>query len=152
MIAIPTSGSRIGTPTQTPATPISTASAALQPVGVPLADSVQAAYFRAVTRAFDLQEHAALLLAGTRETVGLPYAAVQRISRSADLGSQALLMMPNTATKRAVLRRIRQVQARIADAVARAYRRVVLVCAIGGNHHNPIIETAGEPLSSTFPI
>src|SRR5437763_13315912 len=41
--------------------------------GSALNTSANAAYFRKVTRAFGLTGRAALLLAGTREKVGLPY-------------------------------------------------------------------------------
>src|SRR5437764_11680967 len=46
----------------------------LRPAGASLADSINAAYFRRVVADFGLERNAALLLQGTRETVGLPYA------------------------------------------------------------------------------
>ena len=46
---------------------------ALTPAGATLEHSENARYFAAVMRAFGLAQHATLLLAGTRETVGLPY-------------------------------------------------------------------------------
>src|SRR3954470_10445886 len=49
------------------------ASGALRPTGGPRERSVNAASFRQVTGQFGLGEAAALLLAGTRQTVGLPY-------------------------------------------------------------------------------
>src|SRR3954464_11475580 len=48
-----------------------------------LAASANAAYFRKVTRAFGLADRAALLLAGTRETIGLPYGELRAAARRA---------------------------------------------------------------------
>src|SRR2546423_12906535 len=45
--------------------------------------SANAAYFRKVTRTFGLTGRAALLLAGTRETVGLPYGELRAAARRA---------------------------------------------------------------------
>ena len=42
-------------------------------------------YFHAVTAEFDLRERSALLLAGTRETVGLSYEVLQEAARRADV-------------------------------------------------------------------
>jgi hypothetical protein len=61
------------------------AAASLQPVGTPLPASTSAAYFRQVMAAFGLEGQAALLLAGTAETVGLPYAELCRVARRADV-------------------------------------------------------------------
>lgn len=58
---------------------------ALRPAGVSLAESVNAAYFRAVMAEFGLEADAALLLDGTRETVGLPYASLLERAGRADL-------------------------------------------------------------------
>ena len=58
---------------------------ALQPRGVALAQSTNAAYFRAVVTRFDLTSRAALLQQDTRETVGLGYDAVARAARQCDL-------------------------------------------------------------------
>lgn len=57
---------------------------ALRPVGAGLENSLNAPYFRRVAADFGL-EHSALLLAGTRQTVGLPYDELLRVSRRADL-------------------------------------------------------------------
>src|SRR5437879_5146267 len=46
---------------------------AVQPVGAPLADSENADYFLRVAAQFGLRDHAALLLAGTKQTCGLDY-------------------------------------------------------------------------------
>src|SRR3981081_3683145 len=45
----------------------------LQPAGGPLAHSTNATYCRGVTEQFGLVRNSALLLAGTRQTVGLSY-------------------------------------------------------------------------------
>jgi hypothetical protein len=58
---------------------------ALQPTGATLAQSGNAAYFREVAQEFGLERNAALLLAGTRETVGLPYGELLEVARSADV-------------------------------------------------------------------
>src|SRR5918998_6653341 len=47
--------------------------AALLPTSAPLARSTNAAYFRRVMADFGLKQTSALLLAGTQETIGLPY-------------------------------------------------------------------------------
>src|ERR1700722_19256661 len=49
------------------------AATALRPAGAPLGESINAAYFRQVCADFGLEQSAALLQAGTRQTVGLPY-------------------------------------------------------------------------------
>jgi hypothetical protein len=60
------------------------AEAALRPAGAPLARSINAAYFRGVMAEFGLGRTSALLLAGTRQTVGLPYEGLRRVARRAD--------------------------------------------------------------------
>jgi hypothetical protein len=57
----------------------------IRPQGVPLAESGNARYFLRVLRDFGLADRASLLLASTRQTVGLPYEELERISRRADL-------------------------------------------------------------------
>jgi hypothetical protein len=61
------------------------AETAVQPAGTPLGDSANAAYFHHVCREFDLEESAALLRAGTCQTVGLSYERLREIGRRADL-------------------------------------------------------------------
>jgi hypothetical protein len=56
----------------------------LQPREAGLADSTNAAYFRAVMRQFALESHAALLLAGTTHTVGLPYGRLRAVAAACD--------------------------------------------------------------------
>src|SRR5205807_1698076 len=53
--------------------------------GAALSDSINAAYFRQVVAEFGLDRQSALLLDGTRETVGVPYAEVCTAARRADL-------------------------------------------------------------------
>jgi hypothetical protein len=58
---------------------------ALRPAGAPLGESANAAYFRQVAADFGLEETAALLRPGTRETVGLPYNELLRVARRTDV-------------------------------------------------------------------
>jgi hypothetical protein len=58
---------------------------AIRPTGAPLAESVNADYFRRVADDFGLESNAALLREGTRETVGAPYEQLVRIAGRADL-------------------------------------------------------------------
>jgi hypothetical protein len=59
--------------------------AALRPAGVPLEHSANAAYFRRVVADFGLEQSSALLLADTRQTVGLPYDRLGEVARRADM-------------------------------------------------------------------
>jgi hypothetical protein len=61
------------------------AEGALRPSRTPLALSTSAAYFRQVMTEFGLEEKAALLLTGTRQTVGLPYRQLREVARRADV-------------------------------------------------------------------
>ena len=56
----------------------------LQPRGTSLSCSANAAYFRSVMRQFDLESRAALLLAGTKQTVGLPYDSLRTVAAESD--------------------------------------------------------------------
>lgn len=56
----------------------------VQPRGTSLACSANATYFRSVMRQFDLESRAALLLAGTTETVGVPYERLRDIAAGSD--------------------------------------------------------------------
>src|SRR3954469_16075762 len=58
---------------------------AVRPAGAALADSANAAYFREIAARFGLTDGAALLLAGTRETVGMSYAEIARRAHRADV-------------------------------------------------------------------
>ena len=57
----------------------------LRPAGSALASSENAAYFRSMASEFGVEECSALLLAGTRETVGLPYERLREVARGADV-------------------------------------------------------------------
>jgi hypothetical protein len=59
--------------------------AALRPAGVHLSASANAAYFQQVCADFGLERSAALLLAGTRQTVGLAYEQLCQVARRADV-------------------------------------------------------------------
>ena len=59
--------------------------AKLRPDGIPMPHSANAAYFRQVMADFELERSSALLLTGTQETVGLPYAQIREAARRADL-------------------------------------------------------------------
>jgi hypothetical protein len=58
---------------------------ALSPAGAPLERSANARYFEEVMAEFGFMDHAALILEGTKETVGLSYATLRRIAEKADL-------------------------------------------------------------------
>ena len=59
--------------------------AALRPADAALLESVNARYFATVVDGFGLERSSALLLAGTRHTVGLPYPALVEAARRADV-------------------------------------------------------------------
>jgi hypothetical protein len=61
------------------------AEGSLRPAGAPLGETRQAAYFREVARDFELGGAAALLRAGTKETVGVPYDDLRALARRADV-------------------------------------------------------------------
>jgi hypothetical protein len=61
------------------------ASDSLRPGGTPLLQTDNARYFRDVVMMFGLADRAALLQAGHRATVGLPYEVLDDLCRSADL-------------------------------------------------------------------
>ena len=63
--------------------PVSDAS--LRPAGSALAASVNARYFSAVMEDFGLEPRSALVLAGTRQTIGLPYSTVVAAAKRADV-------------------------------------------------------------------
>src|SRR5439155_13572399 len=50
-----------------------------------MADSINAQYLRRVATAFDLEQRSALLLAGTRQTVGLAYDRLVEVARRTDV-------------------------------------------------------------------
>src|ERR1041384_4120618 len=57
----------------------------LRPVGIRLANSGNAKYFKQVVGDFDLGSHSALLLSGTKETCGLSYEQLQKIACRTDV-------------------------------------------------------------------
>jgi hypothetical protein len=59
--------------------------AALRPDGAGLAGSANAAYFRQVAAEFGLEQTATLVLAGTQQTVGLPYYQLRQAACRADV-------------------------------------------------------------------
>src|SRR4029450_7805111 len=59
--------------------------ARLQPAGAALGESVNAGWFRQVVSEFGLDDWGALLLAGSRTTIGLSYARLCDIAGQADL-------------------------------------------------------------------
>jgi hypothetical protein len=58
---------------------------ALQPSGAPVDRSDNASYFNDVIESFGLERSASLLVAGRRETAGLPYGELQAWAREADV-------------------------------------------------------------------
>jgi hypothetical protein len=58
---------------------------ALLPAGSGLVESDNAQYFRKVMREFGLECHSALLLSGTKQTLGLNYERLEKVARQADL-------------------------------------------------------------------
>jgi hypothetical protein len=58
---------------------------AIRPAGSPLASSSNADYFRRVMSEFSLWDRSALLLAGSRETFGMPYEKALQIARRSDM-------------------------------------------------------------------
>ena len=53
--------------------------------GIPLRLSKMAGYFRSITQTFGIEDRCALLLDGTKQTVGLPYERLQSIAANADV-------------------------------------------------------------------
>jgi hypothetical protein len=80
--------------------------AALRPDGAPLDRSANAAYFRQVVADFGLERSAALLLEGTRQTVGLPYADLRRAAHRADVLINISGMLADEALLRAIPLRV----------------------------------------------
>jgi len=71
---------------------------AVQPAGSALAGSTNATYFRGVMEQHGLLEQSALLLSGTRETVGLPYGRLRHVAQRADV----LVNIAGTLTDEAI--------------------------------------------------
>jgi len=79
---------------------------ALKPKGCALANSENAAYFRGIVADFGLAGHAALLLAGTEETVGLTHRQLRTIARHADVLLNVSGMLEDPALLEPVPRRV----------------------------------------------
>jgi len=79
---------------------------ALRPRETPLDRSLNAAYFGRIAAEFGLERRAALLLEGTRQTVGLPYAALLGIAARADLLVNISGMLADEALIGAIPRRL----------------------------------------------
>jgi hypothetical protein len=58
---------------------------ALRPTGMSLKESLNAAYFRQVTSDFGFEQHSALVLEGTDQSIGLPYEELRRVAHRADI-------------------------------------------------------------------
>jgi hypothetical protein len=79
--------------------------AALQPAGAPLDRSLNTAYFHRVVADFKLEGTSALVVAGTRRTVGLPYEPLREAARRADvLVNVAGMLADEALTERIPLR------------------------------------------------
>src|SRR5947209_8145981 len=57
----------------------------LRPPGCALGESANARYFQKTVAEFGLEHRASLLLAGTQQTIGLPYDELRRIAKAADV-------------------------------------------------------------------
>ena len=84
--------------------PIPTAS--LQPCDATLPTSGNAAYFTSVAGEFGLRHRSALLLAGTQETVGLPYSELRRIASRTDILFNVSGMLTDPALLDPIPRRV----------------------------------------------
>jgi hypothetical protein len=80
--------------------------AALQPAGAPLERSINAAYFRRVVADFGLKGTSALVVAGTRRTVGLPYERLREVARQADVLVNVAGMLTDEALTRSIPLRV----------------------------------------------
>jgi hypothetical protein len=79
---------------------------ALRAPGTAFEQSINAAYFRDVASGFGLDGNAALLLAGTEQTVGLPYAELRDVARGADLLINISGMLVDPALLEPIARRV----------------------------------------------
>ena len=78
----------------------------LCPEGAPLADSINARYFRDVAARFGLTTRAALLRQDTHETIGVPYRELIDAARGADLLINISGMLTDPALLGAIPRRV----------------------------------------------
>jgi hypothetical protein len=79
---------------------------AIRPVGAALTESANAEYFCAVMRRFGLGERSALVMQGTRETIGLSYGALIDTARSTDLLINISGMLTDPDLLEAIPRRV----------------------------------------------
>ncbi|MQA89846.1 MAG: hypothetical protein GEU90_06380 [Gemmatimonas sp.] len=79
---------------------------AIRPTGAGLTDSENAAYFRRVVREFGLDGAAALLLAGTKETLGMGYEELRRIASDCDVLLNISGMLADGELLEAIPRRV----------------------------------------------
>ncbi len=79
---------------------------ALRPEGADLSVSENAAYFREVVGQFGLATRSALLLVGTEQTVGLPYAELRAIARGSDVLINISGMLEDPALLEPIPRRV----------------------------------------------
>jgi hypothetical protein len=77
-----------------------------QPIGTPLAASVNARYFHMVSSRFGLLSRAALLRQDTRETVGVPYSMLVEAARGSDLLINISGMLTDPVLLEAIPRRV----------------------------------------------
>src|SRR5437763_4660844 len=82
------------------------AAKALRPAGALFVESENAAYFRRVVADFGLADRSALLLAGTRETVGLSHEELVRAAGRADVLVNISGLLTDEAITGRVARRI----------------------------------------------
>lgn len=80
--------------------------ARLQPDGTTLQRSYSADYFRKVIADFHLEGSSALLLDGTRETVGLPYEQLRQVARGCDVVFNVSGMLTDPALLAQIPRRV----------------------------------------------
>ena len=78
----------------------------LRPSGSSLQNSENAAYFRATMQEFGLSNCAALLLAGTEQTVGLSYEALRKETRATDVLFNVSGMLQDDALLDGIPRRV----------------------------------------------
>jgi hypothetical protein len=78
----------------------------LRPKGTALENSDNARYFEAVVREFGLEHHAALLLAGSQQTIGLSYSDLRERAEQADVLFNISGMLTDPALFEKIRRRV----------------------------------------------
>ena len=79
---------------------------ALRPSQAVLGDTENAAYFREVVEQYGLTDHAALLLEGSTETVGLSYESLRKITENADILFNVSGMLQDECLLAGIARRV----------------------------------------------